>query len=114
MKDGIHPEWHETTVTCACGNTFKTHSTRKTIGVDLCSMCHPFYTGKQKFVDTAGRVEKFQKKYKWGKKEGEAAPAAPAAGGAASAAPAATAAPAADAAPATPAAPAAPVAEPKA
>ena len=83
MKEGIHPEYVETQVSCACGNKFKTRSTRKTIGVDLCSQCHPFYTGKQKFVDSAGRVEKFQRKYNWGKKpadaEAAAAPAAPAA-----------------------------------
>ena len=63
MKEGIHPEYVETTVTCACGSTFKTRSTRKTITVDICSVCHPFYTGKQKFVDAAGRIERFQKKY---------------------------------------------------
>ena len=75
MKDGIHPEYIETQVSCACGNKFKTRSTRKAISVDLCSACHPFYTGKQKFVDAAGRVEKFQRKYNWGKKD-QAAPAA--------------------------------------
>ncbi len=63
MKKEIHPEYLESTVTCVCGNTFKTHSTVGDIQVDICSNCHPFYTGKQKFVDTAGRVEKFQKKY---------------------------------------------------
>ena len=63
MKEGIHPEYVETAVSCACGNRFKTRSTRKTISVDLCSACHPFYTGKQKFVDAAGRVEKFQRKF---------------------------------------------------
>lgn len=76
MKEGIHPEYVETSVSCACGNKFKTRSTRKAISVDLCSACHPFYTGKQKFVDAAGRVEKFQKKYNWGKKDEAAAPAA--------------------------------------
>ena len=65
MKSDIHPKYEETTVTCGCGETFKTRSTRKTIQVEICSKCHPFYTGKQKFVDTAGRVEKFQKKFKW-------------------------------------------------
>ncbi|MFH0962741.1 MAG: 50S ribosomal protein L31, partial [Planctomycetota bacterium] len=55
----------ETTVTCGCGESFKTHSTRKAIHVEICSKCHPFYTGKQKLVDTAGRVEKFQKRYGW-------------------------------------------------
>lgn len=63
MKKGIHPEYEESTVICACGNTFKTRSTKKEIRVEICSQCHPFYTGKQKFVDSAGRVEKFRKKY---------------------------------------------------
>ncbi len=63
MKDKIHPDYHEVTVTCACGNTFKTRSTAKSLQVDICSACHPFYTGKQKFVDTAGRVEKFTRKF---------------------------------------------------
>ena len=65
MKKKIHPEYVETTVTCGCGETFKTRSTKKAIHVEICSKCHPFYTGKQKLVDTAGRVEKFQKKYGW-------------------------------------------------
>lgn len=69
MKEGIHPNYVETTVVCGCGNTFKTRSTLPKITVEICSVCHPFYTGKQKFVDTAGRVEKFQKKYNWGKKQ---------------------------------------------
>lgn len=64
MKEGIHPEYHEeAVVTCACGNTFTTGSTQKEIKVEICSACHPFFTGKQKFVDSAGRVEKFKKKY---------------------------------------------------
>ena len=65
MKDEIHPEYSDITVTCACGNSFQTRSTLKTdnLRVEICSGCHPFYTGKQKFVDTAGRVEKFTKKY---------------------------------------------------
>ncbi len=63
MKKGIHPEYIECTVTCACGNTFTTRSTKKEIRVEICSQCHPFFTGKQKFVDSAGRVEKFKKKY---------------------------------------------------
>jgi|SRR5579872_3507791 len=67
MKDGIHPEYIETTVVCGCGNKFKTRSTRPKIHVEICSVCHPFYTGKIKFVDAAGRVEKFQRKYGWGK-----------------------------------------------
>jgi len=65
LKKGIHPEYVDTTVTCGCGETFKTRSTRKTIHVEICSKCHPFYTGKQKLIDTAGRVEKFQKRYGW-------------------------------------------------
>lgn len=64
MKPGIHPEYHAIKVVCACGNTFETHSTLdKELHVDICSQCHPFYTGKQKIVDTAGRVGKFQQKY---------------------------------------------------
>jgi large subunit ribosomal protein L31 len=64
MREGIHPEYVECTVTCACGNTFKTRSTKKEIRVEICSQCHPFFTGKQKIVDTAGRVEKFKRKYR--------------------------------------------------
>lgn len=64
MKEGIHPKYAEVDVRCACGNTFKTSSTTcKVIQTDICSACHPFYTGKQKFVDAAGRVEKFKKKF---------------------------------------------------
>ncbi len=65
MKAGIHPDYHEVLVHCACGNTFKTRSTVKgdRISVEICSNCHPFFTGKQKLVDTAGRVERFQRKY---------------------------------------------------
>jgi large subunit ribosomal protein L31 len=63
MKPGIHPEYVESTVTCACGNTFQTHSTKASIRLEICSNCHPFFTGKQKFVDTAGRVERFQKRF---------------------------------------------------
>ncbi|HKJ71837.1 MAG TPA: 50S ribosomal protein L31 [Gammaproteobacteria bacterium] len=63
MKEGIHPEYVSATVTCACGNTFETRSTLESIHVDVCSACHPFFTGKQKIVDTAGRVEKFRRKY---------------------------------------------------
>ncbi len=63
MKSDIHPEYLETQVSCACGNTFTTHSTVKEIKVDICNACHPFYTGKQKFVDATGRVERFQKKF---------------------------------------------------
>ncbi|HOE78978.1 MAG TPA: 50S ribosomal protein L31 [Smithellaceae bacterium] len=63
MKQGIHPEYKETTITCVCGNVIETRSTKKDIKIDICSNCHPFITGKQKIVDTAGRVEKFKKKY---------------------------------------------------
>jgi len=74
MKEKIHPDYVECTVTCGCGNSFKTRSTRPVIHVEVCSNCHPFYTGKQKFVDTAGRVERFQRRYGWGvAKEGEPA-----------------------------------------
>ena len=65
MKEGIHPNYAECTVTCGCGNKFTTRSTKKAISVEICSACHPFFTGKMKFVDTTGRVEKFQKKYNW-------------------------------------------------
>ncbi len=64
MKKDIHPDYKEALVTCGCGNSFKTRSTREKIAVEVCSNCHPFYTGKQKFVDTAGMVERFQKKWK--------------------------------------------------
>ena len=64
MKEGIHPEYHEDAVIkCACGAEFVIGSTKKEITIDICSECHPFFTGRQKFVDTAGRVEKFKKKY---------------------------------------------------
>ncbi len=77
MKDGIHPDYIETTVVCGCGNKFMTRSTRPKIHVEICSACHPFYTGKIKFVDAAGRVEKFQRKYGWGKDKAAAEAAAP-------------------------------------
>ncbi len=64
MKKDIHPEYKEAQVTCGCGNAFTTRSTKEKIAVEVCSNCHPFYTGKQKFVDTAGMVEKFQRKWK--------------------------------------------------
>jgi large subunit ribosomal protein L31 len=64
MKEGIHPKYVETKVTCGCGNTFVTRSTQPELKVDICNACHPFYTGKLKYVDTAGRIEKFQRKYK--------------------------------------------------
>ena len=64
MKPGIHPEYHEITVTCACGENFKTRSTKKgDLHVEICSACHPFFTGKLKYIDTAGRIEKFQSKF---------------------------------------------------
>jgi len=63
MKDGIHPKYEMTTITCACGNVIETRSTIKNIKVEICSACHPFFTGKQKLVDTAGRIERFRKKY---------------------------------------------------
>jgi len=63
MKEGIHPEYTKTTITCACGNVIETKSTKKDIKTEICSQCHPFITGKQKLLDTAGRVERFKKKY---------------------------------------------------
>lgn len=63
MKEGIHPNYVETAVHCSCGNEFTTHSTRKELRVDICSACHPFFTGKLKYIDTAGRIEKFQNKF---------------------------------------------------
>ena len=63
MKEGIHPEYVECTITCACGAVYHTRSTRKTLHVEICAKCHPFYTGQQRFVDTAGRVERFRRKY---------------------------------------------------
>jgi len=63
MKEGIHPKYHKTTVTCACGNTLEVGSTKPEIRVEICSKCHPFFTGKQKLVDSAGRIERFRRKY---------------------------------------------------
>ena len=63
MKEGIHPNYEDTTITCACGEVIKTKSTRKDIRVEICSKCHPFYTGKQKLVDTGGRVDRFKKRF---------------------------------------------------
>lgn len=63
MKEAIHPNYKEATVTCACGNTFDTGSIKDTLKVEVCSACHPFFTGKQKFIDAGGRVDKFKKKY---------------------------------------------------
>ncbi|MBI4576269.1 MAG: 50S ribosomal protein L31 [Planctomycetes bacterium] len=78
MKEGIHPDYVECVVTCGCGSSFTTRSTRPKLSVEICGSCHPFYTGKQKFVDTAGRVERFQRKYGWsgGRAQSAQAPAA--------------------------------------
>lgn len=67
MKKDIHPEYFETQVRCGCGNTFETRSTRKELKVDICSACHPFYSGKLKYIDAAGRIEKFKTKFAGGK-----------------------------------------------
>ena len=64
MKKGIHPDYKEATVTCACGNTFKTGSVKEDLKVEICSACHPFFTGKQKLSDQGGRIEKFNSRYK--------------------------------------------------
>ncbi len=63
MKEGIHPKYQKATVTCVCGNTFETGSTKKELRVEICSKCHPFFTGKQKLVDVGGRVYRFKKRY---------------------------------------------------
>lgn len=63
MKTDIHPKYEQATIKCACGNTMEVGSTKKEISVEICSQCHPFFTGKQKLVDTAGRIERFRKKY---------------------------------------------------
>jgi large subunit ribosomal protein L31 len=93
MKEGIHPEYPAARVSCACGNTFVTRSTRGDMQIDVCSACHPFYTGTQKLIDTAGRVDRFRKRY-----EKKAPPPAAKTAAAAVAPAAAAAAPAADAA----------------
>ena len=67
MKEGIHPNYEATTITCACGNVIETRSTKQNIKVEICSKCHPYFTGKQKLVDTGGRVDRFKKKYNLGK-----------------------------------------------
>ncbi|MBQ3085196.1 MAG: 50S ribosomal protein L31 [Clostridia bacterium] len=67
MKEGIHPNYDTAVVKCACGNTFETRSTQSEIRVEICSKCHPFFTGKQKLVDTGGRVDRFKKRYNLGK-----------------------------------------------
>ena len=66
MKQGIHPNYEPTVIRCACGATYETRSTRKDLRVDICSNCHPFFTGKQKLVDTGGRVDRFKKRYNMG------------------------------------------------
>lgn len=83
MKQGIHPEYKPATIICSCGNTIETMSTQDEIHVEICSVCHPFYTGRQRLVDTAGRVERFKRKYETGnkKKKEKAAAAAEAEGG---------------------------------
>ena len=63
MKESIHPKYEPSTITCACGNVIETRSTVKSIQVEICSACHPFFTGKQKLIDTAGRIERFNRKY---------------------------------------------------
>ena len=68
MKAELHPTYEETTITCACGNVLHTRSTRKNIRVEICSHCHPFFTGEKKYVDSAGRIERFEQRYKKGKK----------------------------------------------
>ena len=65
MKQGIHPDYKQTTIRCACGNVIETGSTKENIVVDVCSKCHPFFTGKQKLVDTGGRGERFNKRFRW-------------------------------------------------
>jgi large subunit ribosomal protein L31 len=75
MKQDIHPEYMVTRVTCSCGNTFTTRSVKPELHVELCNQCHPFYTGKQKLVDTGGRVERFQRKYAASKERAEQAAA---------------------------------------
>jgi large subunit ribosomal protein L31 len=76
MREGIHPELHKVTVQCACGSSFETHSTREEIRVEICSECHPFFTGKQKLVDSTGRVERFKRRYGISdEEEGDKAPA---------------------------------------
>jgi len=71
LKEGIHPKYEISTVSCACGNTFQTRTTVGNIQVEICSECHPYFTGKQKLVDTAGRVDKFRRKYEKFQKQAE-------------------------------------------
>ncbi len=82
MKSEIHPAYHEVVVTCACGETFKTRSTTQELRLEICSKCHPFFTGKQKLIDSAGRVERFERRYRGLKgKTGGAASEPPRSGG---------------------------------
>ncbi len=73
VKDKIHPKYVECTVTCGCGYSFQTRGTKEKLNVEICSQCHPFYTGDQKLVDAAGRVEKFHKKYNWKQRKADMA-----------------------------------------
>jgi len=86
MKSGIHPKYHVVMVTCACGETFKARSTNPELRLEICSKCHPFFTGKQKLIDSAGRVERFEKRYKAATPAPEAGTAEAAAAGAGAAA----------------------------
>ena len=81
MKTGIHPDYVESTITCSCGNSWVTRSTKAQIHLDVCSACHPFYTGEQRIVDTAGRVERFRRRYARADAAPAAAEAAPATAG---------------------------------
>ncbi len=71
MKPKVHPKYYDTTIKCACGNEIKTRSTAKDIRVEICSNCHPFFTGRQKLIDTAGRIDRFRRKYGLDKKESD-------------------------------------------
>ena len=70
MRSGIHPNYVESTIVCACGNTWTTHSTKEAVHLDVCSRCHPYFTGEARIVDTAGRVERFRKRYENTKRRG--------------------------------------------
>ena len=78
MKKKMHPKYEPTTITCACGNVIETRSTVKDLRVEICSNCHPFFTGKQKLIDSGGRVERFRKKYNWADPEKATAAVSPA------------------------------------
>ncbi len=77
MRKGIHPKYDKCVVSCSCGNTFETRATVSELKIDICSACHPFYTGNMKVLDAAGRIEKFNKKYNWAKTQGQAAAKTP-------------------------------------